>query len=237
MGETIITYETGALLREPSAASGTTPSTRVSPLALATKRAIDIVVSGLLLVLLAPLFVLIALLVKRDSPGPVFFRQRRLGLHMREFTILKFRTMKVGTSDALHRDFIRRMMAGEVTGNGRGLFKLEHDEAVSRFCRRLRRSSLDELPQLINVFRGEMSLVGPRPCLAYEIEHFEPHHHERFLVPAGMTGLWQVTKRGRVTLWEALELDVRYARAFSLRQDLVILARTPLQVLRLNGTE
>jgi lipopolysaccharide/colanic/teichoic acid biosynthesis glycosyltransferase len=154
----------------------------------------------------------------------------------REFAILKFRTMKVGTSTDAHRDYIRQAMEGSAGSNGNGLYKLEHDGAVTSLGRFLRRSSLDELPQLINVLRGEMSLVGPRPCIAYEVEFFEPHHLERFLVPAGMTGLWQVTKRGRATFREALELDVVYARTLSFRRDLWILARTPLQVLKCDGT-
>jgi len=210
--------------------------TCVNPVTLRLKRTFDVVVVSVLLVLLAPLFALIAWQIKRDSPGPVFFRQRRLGMLQREFAILKFRTMKVGTSTDAHRDYIRQAMEGSAGSNGNGLYKLERDAAVTGLGRFLRRSSLDELPQLINVLRGEMSLVGPRPCIEYEVEFFEPDHLERFLVPAGMTGLWQVTKRGRATFREALELDVVYARTLSFRGDLWILARTPLQVLKCDGT-
>ncbi len=203
----------------------------------AVKRAFDVAVSLVLLVLLSPLFAYAAFRVRRGSPGPVLFRQRRLGMHMREFTMLKFRTMYVDADDTPHRAYIEATMNGHSTTNGRGVFKLERRDAVTPFGRRLRRTSLDELPQLVNVLRGEMSLVGPRPCIPYEIEHFDEHHFERFLVPAGMTGLWQVTARARATYREAVELDVIYARTFSLRLDACILARTPLQFLNIDGTE
>jgi lipopolysaccharide/colanic/teichoic acid biosynthesis glycosyltransferase len=202
----------------------------------AVKRGLDVVLSTVLLLVFSPLFVVLAILVKLDSPGPVFFRQRRLGLYRREFTILKFRTMRAGTSDEPHRSYISDTMAGKAGVHGNGVFKLERPNDVTPLGRWLRRSSLDELPQLINVLRGDMSLVGPRPCIEYEVEFFEPHHHERFLVPAGMTGLWQVTDRGLATFREAMELDVAYARSFSLKQDLWILLRTPLKVFRLSGT-
>ena len=116
------------------------------------------------------------------------------------------------------------------------MFKLERADAVTRVGRVLRRWSLDELPQLVNVLRGDMSLVGPRPCLRYEIEQFAPHHFERFLVPAGLTGLWQVTARARSTFVEALDMDVLYAQSYSLGLDLRLLLRTPLQLLRSNST-
>jgi lipopolysaccharide/colanic/teichoic acid biosynthesis glycosyltransferase len=116
------------------------------------------------------------------------------------------------------------------------MYKLDRGDAITRSGGWLRRSSLDELPQLINILRGEMSLVGPRPCLEYETAYFEPHHFERFLVPAGLTGLWQVTARARTTFGEALEMDVAYARGWSLGLDLRLLLRTPLELLRTKGT-
>ena len=199
---------------------------------LLLKRSADVVVAGVLLVLTAPLFVWIALRVRRDSAGPVFFRQTRLGYHRREFTLLKFRTMTIDTDPSVHEEYSRRSLAGDLAPEDSGLFKLDQADQVTPFGRFLRRTSLDELPQLINVLWGDMSLVGPRPCLAYEAQYFEPHHLERFDVPAGITGLWQVSARARSTLGEALDMDVTYARNWSLWLDLRLLLRTPLQLLR-----
>ena len=196
------------------------------------KRAIDIAGAAFVLLLTWPLFVVIAVMVRLDSPGPVLFRQTRLGLGMREFTALKFRTMTVGADDSAHRDYIRRSMTAQTDGTeAQGVYKLQRPE-ITRVGAWLRATSLDELPQLVNVLVGDMSLVGPRPCIAYETEHFQPHHFERFLVPAGLTGLWQVTARAKATFSEALDMDVAYARGWSLRLDLSLLCRTPAQVLR-----
>jgi exopolysaccharide biosynthesis polyprenyl glycosylphosphotransferase len=199
------------------------------------KRGVDLVVASILLVLTAPLFLVFSILVKRDSSGPVFFRQERLGERQRPFTALKFRTMIVGDNDDVHREYISSIMDPSARATGTGMYKLERADVVTRSGRWLRRTSLDELPQLVNVLRGDMSLVGPRPCLQYETELFEPYHFERFLVPAGITGLWQVTARARSTFSEALDMDVAYARGWSLGLDLWILLRTPGQVLRQRG--
>jgi exopolysaccharide biosynthesis polyprenyl glycosylphosphotransferase len=211
------------------------PPARLSPSSRLMKRALDIAVSSLLLALTAPLFAFIALRIRLDSPGPVFFRQRRLGLNMRSFTALKFRTMAFDTDDEAHRAYIAKVAQNGVGTNRNGLFKLERPDAVTRSGSWLRKTSLDELPQLINVLRGEMSLVGPRPCISYETEHFKPHHFERFLVPAGVTGLWQVTARANSTFGEALDMDVAYVRGWSLGLDLRLLCRTPFQLLRQRG--
>jgi lipopolysaccharide/colanic/teichoic acid biosynthesis glycosyltransferase len=162
----------------------------------------------------------------------VLFRQTRLGQDMRPFTFYKFRTMRVDTDDAAHRRYIAETMNGSALVNGNGLYKLERADAVTAAGRWLRRTSLDELPQLLNVLRGDMSLVGPRPCLPYETEWFEPHHFTRFSVPQGITGLWQVRARAHSTFGEALELDVAYARNWSLGLDLSLILRTPFQLLR-----
>ena len=196
------------------------------------KRCLDLVVASVLLVLTAPLLVLIAFLIRRDSPGPVFFRQTRLGMDMREFTLFKFRTMWDGTDEKPHREYIRGTMDASAQPAPNNLYKLQRPEAVTRFGRWLRTMSLDELPQLLNVLRGDMSLVGPRPCIPYETEFFAPHHFERFLVPAGLTGLWQVEARAHSTFGEALQLDVAYARGWSFGLDLRLLARTPFVALR-----
>jgi exopolysaccharide biosynthesis polyprenyl glycosylphosphotransferase len=200
------------------------------------KRTIDVCGALAMLIVTAPVFAYIAWRVKRDSPGPIFFRQTRLGQHRHEFTALKFRTMTVGADTSAHQAYIERIMDPRVAPNGNGLYKLERKDEITRSGRWLRRTSLDELPQLINVLRGDMSLVGPRPCIEYETEHFLPHHFDRFLVPAGITGLWQVTARAHATFREALDMDVAYARGWSLGLDLKLLCRTPFQILGRKAT-
>ena len=202
-----------------------TASTRV-------KRAIDLVGAGLGLILAAPLFLWAAWRIPRESPGPVLFRQTRLGEDMKEFTMLKFRTMAVDADQSLHRAYVEEAMNGRKDVGVDQLYKMDPGDMVTPSGRWLRRTSLDELPQLINVLRGTMSLVGPRPCLAYETEHFAPHHYERFRAPPGITGLWQVTARAHASFAEALEMDVAYVRGWSLGLDLSLLLRTPGEVLR-----
>lgn len=202
----------------------------------AIKRSLDIALASLGLLVTAPLLAVVAVLIKRDSPGPAFFRQTRLGKDMREFTLLKFRTMRVDADDSPHREFIASTMSASASPSASGLYKLERRDTVTGVGRWLRKTSLDELPQLVNVLRGDMSLVGPRPCLSYETEHFAPHHFDRFLVPAGITGLWQVSARAHSTFGEALDLDVLYAHSWSFGLDLSLLARTPLQLLRSDAT-
>jgi len=204
--------------------------------ALLLKRAFDVVGSIALLLLTAPVFGAIAAWIKLDSSGPVLFRQTRLGRDQRAFTALKFRTMRSDTSSDEHRDYVERAMSSDAAPEGSGLYKLERPDAVTRPGRFLRRTSLDELPQLWNVLRGDMSLVGPRPCIPYETAFFEEHHFERFTVPAGLTGLWQVTARARSPFVEALELDVHYARSRSFWGDIVLLLKTPVQVVRPKAT-
>jgi exopolysaccharide biosynthesis polyprenyl glycosylphosphotransferase len=212
------------------------PPARPSRSARAVKRTMDIVVAASALLLTAPLFAYISFRIKRDSPGPIFFRQKRLGLNMQEFTALKFRTMHMDVDDSAHRAFIRATMRSDPATGADGLYKLDRGDAVTAVGRWLRRTSLDELPQFLNVLRGQMSLVGPRPCIPYETENFAPHHFERFLVAPGLTGLWQVTARARSSFGEALEMDVAYARGWSLGLDLRLLCRTPLALLRQGGS-
>jgi exopolysaccharide biosynthesis polyprenyl glycosylphosphotransferase len=212
------------------------PPVRIPRSSRLIKRSVDIVGATFGLVLLAPLFAAVAVAIKWDSRGPVFFRQQRLGKDMRPFTLLKFRTMHVDADDAAHRAFIAATMSSESAVEANGRYKLERPAEITRVGRWLRKTSLDELPQLVNVLKGDMSLVGPRPCLSYEVEHFAPHHFDRFLVPAGLTGLWQVSARAHSTFGEALDLDVLYAHSWSLGLDLSLLARTPLQLLRTNAT-
>jgi exopolysaccharide biosynthesis polyprenyl glycosylphosphotransferase len=203
-----------------------------SPTARLIKRSLDVVLASSALIVVSPLFAYIAWRVRRDSPGPVFFRQTRLGLNMNEFTALKFRTMRLGVDNEKHREYIKATMSSRAAVGGNGLYKLDRPADITPCGRWLRKTSLDELPQLINVVRGDMSLVGPRPCIPYEAENFEPHHYERFLVPPGITGLWQVAARARSSFGEALDMDVAYARSWSLGLDLRLLCRTPFAVLR-----
>ncbi|MCA1834946.1 MAG: sugar transferase [Actinobacteria bacterium] len=198
------------------------------------RRAVDLaVVVVALLVLMIPML-LIAMAIRLGSPGPAFYRQQRIGRGGRPFTMYKFRTMRVGGSDAQHRELIARELRGEDTSVN-GSWKIDGDPRVTRVGSFLRRTSIDELPQLINVLRGQMSLVGPRPCLDWEAEMFPPRFAERFDVPPGLTGLWQVSGRSTMGTLEMLELDLAYVRAWSFWSDLGILLRTVPALLRGHG--
>ena len=212
------------------------PPVRLTPSWRLIKRIFDVVVAAAMILVALPLLLVLAVAVRLDSPGPVFFRQRRLGQEMKEFTALKFRTMRPDTDQECHRQYVRKTMNRATTPEANGRFKLERHDEITRVGRFLRTTSLDELPQLVNVLRGDMSLVGPRPCIPYETEFFEPHHFERFLVPQGLTGLWQVTARARSTFAEALDMDVAYARSWRFDLDLKLLFKTPLQLFRLRGS-
>ena len=200
-------------------------------------RALDVAVSAALLVVLAPLFALIALVIKLDSPGPAMFRQRRLGHELEPFTVHKFRTMEHGATEEHHRRFVTVLISGELPqdGDGGSQYKMTEDARVTRCGRLLRRSSLDELPQLWNVLRGEMSLVGPRPPIPYEVEQYPTHWFARFAVKPGVTGLWQVSGRSDVSLEEMVALDVDYIRRRSLWLNVKIIARTIPAVLSTRG--
>ncbi len=194
------------------------------------KRGIDVSLAVILLALLAPVLLVIALILKRDSPGPAIFRQERYGRGGECFTVLKFRTMMTNVSAEPHRHYIAALSAGD--GSGNGLKKLTDDPRVTQAGAFLRRTSLDELPQLFNVVRGQMSIVGPRPALDYELQFYEEQHFERFSVRPGLTGLWQVEGRSELGFRDMLDLDVQYARAASARLDAEILWRTPLALVR-----
>lgn len=182
----------------------------------------------MLLSILWPVLIVIAMLVRWDSPGPVLFRQVRLGLAQKPFVMLKIRTMRSGADQTPHREHVLALLrSDDPSGLAAGLYKMAQDPRVTRAGDLLRRTSLDELPQLVNVLRGEMSLVGPRPALAYELEGYEPHHFRRFEVKPGLTGLWQVSGRSRLSPRQALELDVLYVDSRRLDRDLRILAVTP----------
>jgi lipopolysaccharide/colanic/teichoic acid biosynthesis glycosyltransferase len=200
-------------------------------------RTLDVVVAALLLILLAPILLVISVAIRLESQGPVLFRQRRFGRSLATFTVNKFRTMREGVSHDVHREFVLSLIAGEQPPKteGKPRFKLSSDDRVTRVGRLLRRSSLDELPQLWNVLRGEMSLVGPRPPIAYEVEHYPAHWFVRFAVKPGLTGLWQVSGRSELTLEEMIALDAEYVRRRSVWLNLWILLRTVPAVLSLRG--
>ena len=201
------------------------------------KRIMDIVGSLLALIIGAPVFAAIAIAIKATSEGPVFFRQRRIGQHGKPFVFLKFRSMKVGNDATAHKEYVKRLISGQAerhqsNGNGQGVFKLTADPRITKVGGLLRKTSLDELPQFINVLKGEMSLVGPRPPIPYEVEAYDVWHRRRLLeAKPGITGLWQVSGRSRVTFDEMVRLDLRYAKTCSPWMDIKILLRTPLAVL------
>jgi lipopolysaccharide/colanic/teichoic acid biosynthesis glycosyltransferase len=189
------------------------------------------------IIVLAPLFGMLCCLIRWTSPGPALYRQERLGRGKQPFTLLKFRTMYVNNDDRIHREYVASLLSEDRpnTGGDRGLYKLENDPRITPVGAWLRRTSLDELPQLFNVLRGEMSLVGPRPVLAWEAEMFRKTDQQRFEVKPGITGLWQVSGRSRLSYRDALELDVEYVRRRCLRLDLMILAGTVSAVFRNNA--
>ena len=205
------------------------------------KRIMDILGSLLGLVLLAPVFAAVSVAIKVSSKGPILFRQERIGQNNTPFTFLKFRSMHADCESEPHRQYISRFIAGEAEGksvrnDGAAVYKLLGDPRVTSVGHFLRRTSLDELPQLVNVLKGEMSLVGPRPPLPYELEAYDVWHRRR-LVEArpGITGLWQISGRSRVKFDDMVRLDLRYAQSWSLWMDIKILLRTPLAILSGEG--
>jgi exopolysaccharide biosynthesis polyprenyl glycosylphosphotransferase len=208
----------------------------LSSAARIVKRASDIIIAGVALLLLSPLWLIIAALVRFDSRGPVFYKQERVGMDGRIFLFYKFRTMRVDADDTTHREFQRRYIAGSPDTNlgdeERPAYKLRTDQRITRIGRVLRRLSLDELPQLLNVLLGDMSIVGPRPPIPYEVEAYELWHRKRLDMKPGLTGLWQVSGRNRLTFDEMVRIDLFYIENWSLLLDLKILLRTVPVMLR-----
>lgn len=199
----------------------------------ATRRALDILVAGGLLLALAPLLLVIALLIRLESGGPAVFRQQRLGHRLDPFTIFKFRTMRHEADATPHREYVQSMIGRQESSERGHLYKLSVDDRVTRVGRFLRSWSLDELPQLLNVLRGHMALVGPRPVISYEVDLYPESYLGRFAVKPGLTGLWQVSGRNERTYGEMVRLDIEYAERASLLLDLSILARTvPILITR-----
>jgi lipopolysaccharide/colanic/teichoic acid biosynthesis glycosyltransferase len=194
------------------------------------KRAIDISCALLLLIFSLPLFLLIAIVVRLGSPGPILFRQQRMGASGRLFVMYKFRTMVADNDSSIHQDYYSNLIRGDAQPTN-SIFKLVDDPRIIRTGRLLRRFSLDELPQLLNVLQGNMSLVGPRPPIPYEVELYNPRERLRLQATPGLTGLWQVSGRNRLTFQQMVELDLTYIERWSLWLDLWIILRTPLAVL------
>jgi lipopolysaccharide/colanic/teichoic acid biosynthesis glycosyltransferase len=195
------------------------------------KRLIDVVASMLVIVLGFPFFLAVALLIKLTSRGPIFYSQRRIGEGGSAFTLFKFRTMRQGNDDSIHREFARSFIEGRMSNSSLdekvpSVYKLTNDPRVTAVGNFLRRTSLDELPQFINIFKGEMTIVGPRPPLEYEIECYEEWHKLRLEVKPGLTGLWQVSGRSSVPFNEMVKLDLYYIEHWTLLLDFKIMLRT-----------
>jgi exopolysaccharide biosynthesis polyprenyl glycosylphosphotransferase len=209
-------------------------------LPLMLKRALDLVGASLGLLFLSPLFLLISILIKLDSSGPAIFKQKRVGKNGHIFTFYKFRSMYVSGDEEIHRSYVTNLIRGEARKMARKVgakkvFKLADDPRVTRVGRFLRRTSLDELPQLFNVLKGEMSLVGPRPPIPYEVELYEDWQMKRLSVLPGITGYWQVEGRANKDYNEMVKMDLQYIKNWSLWLDLKILSKTIKVVLSREG--
>ncbi len=213
---------------------------RLRPL-LILKRVTDVLGSALLLILSAPLFLIISLAIKASSKGPVFFRQQRVGRYGEHFTFLKFRSMYEINDHDIHKEYVTKLISkvaefGSSNGQREGIYKLTNDKRVTRVGKFLRRTSLDELPQFLNVLIGDMSLVGPRPPIPYEVAVYQTWHRRRVLeAKPGITGLWQVKGRSCVDFDQMVRLDLRYASSWTPWLDLKIILRTPMVVIKGSG--
>jgi lipopolysaccharide/colanic/teichoic acid biosynthesis glycosyltransferase len=196
------------------------------------KRLMDIAVTGTALIVLAPLFAIIAALIKLSSPGPVFYNQERLGFGGRRFKLYKFRSMKPNCETGSHKAYVLGLINGTAAAGDTGFYKMGNDSRITKIGQMLRKTSLDELPQLWNVLKGDMSLVGPRPPIPYEAEAYAPWHQRRLLeaIP-GITGPWQIEGRSRTTFDDMVRMDIRYSSSWSFWLDLKLLCKTPAAVL------
>lgn len=231
----------GTCLHEPAMFPDTTPGARSMKGLSTAKRFVDIMSSLLALLLISPILIATAIAVKLTSKGPVFFKQQRVGQYGRSFTFLKFRSMHSNSSEAMHEKFIQDFIAGGIggkreSGEGKTVYKLTNDPRLTSIGAFLRRSSLDELPQLFNILRGDMSLVGPRPPIFYEVHCYSAWHRRRlWSVKPGLTGLWQVMGRSRVPFDEMVRMDLRYAKSWSPWLDTKIVFKTLMVVIRGDG--
>jgi len=201
---------------------------------LALKRVLDVTLAAVGIIVFAPVFAVIAICIALDSGLPVLYRQERVGWNGRRFTIIKYRSMRADADSQIHVSYVQGLLRGEHP-SGPGLYKLHADSRVTRVGAFLRRTSLDELPQLWNVLTGEMSLVGPRPDVPYSVEVYAPWALRRLAVKPGITGLWQVSGRSNLSIQDMLQLDIAYVDQHSLRLDIMILLRTIPTVISRNG--
>ncbi|HLZ80984.1 MAG TPA: sugar transferase [Ktedonobacteraceae bacterium] len=204
------------------------------------KRVLDVLITLLLLPVLCLVMLVVAIFIRLDSEGPIFYRQKRVGQDGVEFDMFKFRSMHINNDDTIHREAMKRYMNGEMLNGHSGavmtVYKLVDDPRVTRVGRIIRKLSIDELPQFFNVLRGEMSLVGPRPPLLYEVEEYSSHAHLRLCGKPGITGYWQVYGRSRVTFDEMIEMDINYLHQQSILQDVKLIALTvPVAILGRGG--
>jgi lipopolysaccharide/colanic/teichoic acid biosynthesis glycosyltransferase len=217
-----------------------------------SKRALDIIVSLIALLVLIPLIALVAILIKLDTRGPIIFVQERVGSRRMvqnhatywkrvAFRCYKFRTMVCNADQSLHRSYVKALInndcegMAELQGDATQIRKLTHDPRITRVGRILRKCSIDEIPQFVNVIRGEMSLVGPRPAIPYEVEMYKPWHHRRLEAKPGITGLWQVTARSTASFDEMINIDIQYIKQQSFWLDILIIVKTPLAVFSCKG--
>jgi lipopolysaccharide/colanic/teichoic acid biosynthesis glycosyltransferase len=214
---------------------------RKKRVSLVIKRSMDVVGSAMALVAFSPVFLILAMVIKLTSKGPVFFRQQRIGQYGVPFVLLKFRSMFVSTDAKIHEEYVKNFIAGKVDsarrdGEQKFVFKITNDPRVTWIGHFMRRTSLDEIPQFWNVLKGQMSLVGPRPPIAYELEAYDLWHRRRLVeAKPGITGLWQVHGRSKTTFDEMVRLDLQYSRTWSPLLDLKILLRTPRAVVSGDG--
>ena len=237
--ESFSSVETLSELADPFLYPDLFAAVRKNPRFHFLKRAMDVVLSGLLLMFLLPALALIASVVKVTSPGPALFRQVRVGYRMQPFTMYKFRTMYESADHQVHHDYVSWFITASDQAQREeksSVYKLTSDTRITPIGSILRRTSLDELPQLWNVLIGDMSLVGPRPPLPYEVQQYKPWHRGRVLfAKPGITGLWQVVGRSRTTFDEMVRLDLRYARSMSLWGDIKIMLATPIAMITGKG--
>jgi lipopolysaccharide/colanic/teichoic acid biosynthesis glycosyltransferase len=215
------------------------PGSNIEGLNFLIKRGFDVVVASLMLLVASPIMLLASIAIWLTDGSPLLFRQTRVGIHGKPFELLKFRTMRAQSSDSVHREYVKewiqRNAAERTEAGGAKIYKIGLDPRVTPIGRWLRRFSLDELPQLFNVLYGDMSLIGPRPAMPYELELYQEWHRHRLDAPPGITGLWQVSGRNRLSFEEMVQLDIEYIEEWSLAGDMGILLRTLPAMLQGSG--